>query len=241
MDLAHSAAALALAPTLGAFPSPPRPAFERLAAMGFRHVQLSASQDGLRPRELDRSARRDLLATMRRHELSVGGIDIWIPAAHFLDVARIDRAVALVGEAIGLAEDLGRCPVSCTLPGQEAGVQVLEALVAAAEQRGVRLADHALPPSDAADVGIDPAACLAVGTDPAAAILRAGSRVASVRLSDLLATGLRGPIGGPDGRLDVTAYRVAIDVAGYTRAVVVDARQWTDPWAGLAQTRETWG
>ena len=38
-------------------------------------VQLSAAQAGLRPRELDRSARRDLLATLRRRELAVAGID----------------------------------------------------------------------------------------------------------------------------------------------------------------------
>ena len=48
-----------LAPTLAALGDRPRTAIDRLAGLGFRAVQLSASQPGLRPRELDRSGRRD--------------------------------------------------------------------------------------------------------------------------------------------------------------------------------------
>ena len=58
-------------------------------------------------------------------------------------------------------------------------------------------------------------------------------------MADLLPAGQRGPIGGA-GPLDLTAYRVAIAASEYRRAVVVDAREWPDPWRGLEQTRDGW-
>ncbi len=237
MHPVHPAPLPPLAPTLEALPLAPRRALERLAALGLRHVQLSATQGGLRPRDLDRSARRDLAAILRRHELAVSGIDAWIPAAHFLDAARVDRAVALVVGTIGLAEDLGRCPVSLTLP---AASGIAGAILGPAAQRGVHVADHAVTPSPDAAVGIDPVACLAADVDPAAVATAAGPRLASARLADLLTSGMRGPIGSVEARLDVLAYRVALSVADYDRAVVVDVRQWVDPWGGLTQTREAW-
>ena len=240
---------LALAPTLAPLALPPRQAFDRLREMGFRHVQLSAAQPGLRPRELDRSARRDLAATLRRRELGVAGIDAWIPPAHFLDAARVDRAVAMVIEAIELAGDLGRCPVCLTLPADdsETGNPALASLVAAvvepAQRRGVELADHAIPVAarEGIGVGVDPAAWLARDEDPAAAVSRHAGRLVSVRLCDLLTSGLRGPIGDrQERRLDVIAYKVAVSLACPQRPVVVDARQWGEPWAGLRQTVEAW-
>lgn len=241
--------ALALAPTLAPLPSAPRQAFDRMREMGFGYVQLSAAQAGLRPRELDRSARRDLLATLRRRELDVAGIDAWIPPADLLDPARVDRAVAAIVEAIELAGDLGRCPVSLTLPGREAGGEsgalesVMETIVDAAQQRDVPLADHAIPVTEQEyiGVGIDPAAWLAQDEDPAAAVSRHAGRLLSLRLCDLLTSGLRGPIGDArEGRLDVLAYKVAAALAGLDRPLVVDARQWSDPWAGLIQTLDAW-
>ena len=212
-------------------------------------MQLSAAQPGLRPRELDRSARRDLLASLRRRELAVGGIDAWVPPGHLLDPARVDRAVAALAEAIDLAGDLGRCPLSVALPRTEAEAEegmlapVRQALVARADHRGVPVADHALPlPDDTAlGIGIDPAAWLSRDEDPAGAVAALGERLVSLRLCDLLASGMRGPIGDArEGRLDVTAYRVAAGVAGYTRPVVVDARQWADPIDGVLRSRDAW-
>ena len=66
-------------------------------------------------------------------------------------------------------------------------------------------------------------------------------RLVSARLCDLLRSGLRGPIGDPqEGRLDVAAYRAALAGSAYRRSVVVDLRQWPDPWAGLERTAEVW-
>ena len=91
-----------LAPTLGPLAEllAPRSVFDRLSELGYRYVQLSAAQPGLRPRELDKSARRDLLATLRRREMSPAGVDLWIPPDHFLASATVDRAAEAVVEAI---------------------------------------------------------------------------------------------------------------------------------------------
>ncbi|MEM7756072.1 MAG: hypothetical protein AAF297_10600, partial [Planctomycetota bacterium] len=63
-----------------------------VSAMGARAIQLDATRAGLRPRDLERSARRDLAATMRREELAFSGVDLWIPPHHFVDPDRADRA-----------------------------------------------------------------------------------------------------------------------------------------------------
>ena len=105
------------------------------------------------------------------------------------------------------------------------------------------VADHAVPTAEDAGlgVGVDPVAWLARDEDPAAAVLRAGTRLAAVRIADLLVNGVRGPIGvGADHRLDVTAYRVAVSVAGWRGPVVVDARQWPSPWEGIERTASVW-
>ena len=75
-------------------------ALERLAAAGVRRVQLSASQVTLRPRELDRSGRRDLLILLRRLELSAGGLDAWVPTARLntpLQLAPLPLPLAKAG------------------------------------------------------------------------------------------------------------------------------------------------
>ena len=237
---------LPLAVTLGPLGEEPRVAWERIAAMGFRYVQLSATQSGLRPRELGRSARRDLLVRMRRLQMRISGLDLWIPPDHFLDPAHVDRAVDAVGATLQLAGDLGRCPVSLELPrpvDDETLKPVIETIAEQALRVGVQLADHAGPDaaSDQLGVGIDPAAHLSRNEDPALAVTNTADRLVSVRLCDLLTSGMRGPIGETQGaRLDVLSYRVALSVCGYDRPVVVDARQWSQPWPGLAQTAQTW-
>ncbi|MCP3906156.1 MAG: sugar phosphate isomerase/epimerase [Planctomycetes bacterium] len=238
-----------LAPTIAALDLPPREAFDRLRDRGFRQVQVSALAPGLRPRDLGRSARRDLLATLRRREMVVSGLDAWIPAAHFIDAAHADRAVAVVLEIIDLAADFGACPVSLALPRDDDGAlpaaagPVREALAERSVATGVAVADHGRPVlvDDVIGVGVDPAAWLADGADPAAAIVAHGARLASARVVDLLTSGMRGPIGDPAAaRLDVASYRAALSVAAYRGAVVLDARQWADPWAGLVQSATAW-
>lgn len=226
-----------------------RSTMDRLAAAGFRFVQLSATQPGLRPRELDKSARRDLIATFRRREVSIAGVDAWIPPQHFLDPVHADRAVSAIKQAIEYASDLGRVPVSISLPtakdanGGDATAAIVEALGTHADRFGTALADHAIPfvarSGTPIGLGIDPAAWLAHGDDPAAAVSRGSLHAA--RLCDLLTSGLRGPIGDrQQGRLDVLAYKVALSINGFAGPVVLDARQWHDPWAGLRQSKSVW-
>jgi hypothetical protein len=217
--------------------------FDALSERGFRSVQLDAAEAGMRPRDLDRSARRGLVASLRRRGLTVSGLDLWIPPAHFLDPARADRAVAAVTGAISLAAELGHCPVSVTLPRDQAGEDVADTLSGYGEKCGVALADHGLPPAedDRMSIGIDPAALLADGQDPCQAVARCAGALVTARLCDLTTDGMRAPIGDRvTARLDVTSYRVALSVAGYQHPVVVDTRQWSDPWAGLQQTRAAW-
>lgn len=238
---------LLLAPTLAPLDDDPRRGLDRLRQAGFRFVQLSASMPGMRPRELDASARRDLNARIRRSELSVSGIDLWIPLEHYLGAGHVDRAVDAIGETIKLAGDLGRCPVSLTLPsdtGDESRVaEIIETVAAHADRFGVAIADHANPTMDHALIGVghDPAAALSRGDDPAQVVVELAERLVSARLCDLLSSGLRGPIGdSQDGRLDAAAYRIALSVIGYSHPVVVDARQWADPWIGIEQTQRVW-
>jgi sugar phosphate isomerase/epimerase len=270
VDRATHGLELVLAPTLQPLGGEARDDLARIASMGFRAVQLSATQSGMRPRELDASARRGLRAALRRLELAPSGIDLWIPPEHFTDSEHIERAIDAVRSAVELAADLGRVPVSLTLPHSrdpatggdasnsrtpaehEASTSLDDAVAAIAshaERFGVELADHAIPNSShlghdrALGWGIDPAAWLARGENPARIVTQSHrtDHLVSARLADMLHSGMRGPPGeGPDHRLDTLAYRVALSVAGYRRPVVLDARQWPDVMGGLRESASHW-
>ncbi len=236
-----------LAPTLAAFGDKPRAALDRLASLAFRAVQLSASQPGMRPRELDRSGRRDLLGRLRRLEIAPAGLDLWIPEAHLRDPVRIDRAVGAIEAAVELAADLGRVSLSLLLPRRDEPPdpieQVLEAVIEKSLRFGVPLADCEVPPSDRADVGvgIDPVIWLSNGRDPVDAVVAHAERVESARLGDLTASGDRIPVGDADqGQLDLGAYRGALMRCGYKGPVVVDVRSTGDPWRQLAESAHAW-
>src|SRR5690606_24047230 len=118
-------------------------------------------------------------------------------------------------------------------------------VLAASERHGVPIADHAMPASgresnELHGIGIDPAAWLAASADPAQAVTASTSSVLAARLTDLSHAGVRQPPGMPGGRLDVLAYRVALSAAGLQSPVVLDARQWTDPWRGITLATATW-
>ncbi len=110
-----------------------RDRIEAARRLGCRAVHLDAML--LKPRDLDRSARRDLAAYLRRAELAVTGWDLIIPAAHWADPARVDRAVAATLAAIDLADEIRR------LWADAAGVVCIDALEAE-DPRGTLL-DHA--------------------------------------------------------------------------------------------------
>lgn len=135
----------------------PRSRIEWASSLGVRAVQLDATMVGLRPRELDRTARRDVASLLRRLELGFAGLDLSIPTSHFTDPATLDRAVRATQEALTLAADIatltpstsgvsadaGRV-VSMTLPSSLAA-DVLSTLASHAESCKVTLVDFRWP------------------------------------------------------------------------------------------------
>jgi sugar phosphate isomerase/epimerase len=217
--------------------------------VGFSAVCLDTTVAGLRARDLDRSARRDLAASMRRVGLASGGIDLLLPPEHLTDPRHADRAIAAAVGALGLAADLagltqGRAVVAMVLPPPDGPTGWRDALVSEAQRVGARIADFAAPESAHADpaspfgIGIDTAAALAAGTDPARAISRAAPALDAVRLADWDGSA-RVPIGR--GRLDELALRVAIATSGFAGFVAVDTRGLADPRTGAQRALERFG
>lgn len=256
------------APALGSpIPVPAAPGASRAAEVrwllpwarraGFRAVQLCAATPGLRPRELDRSARRDLAASLRRDDLACSGLDLWIPEQHFADPQYLDRAVAAVLSAIELAADLATLAAGSVVTSRPArpglvslllpsslGADIRASLAQHARSRGVHLADHRWPvdesapadPDDPLRIGLDPATILASGADPAAFAARLAKRVASARLTDLARgpLGLRVAPGSRQGRLDVLSYLIGLATASYSGFAVADLRGIADQSAAAA-------
>ncbi|MFM9996692.1 MAG: sugar phosphate isomerase/epimerase family protein [Phycisphaerales bacterium] len=229
-----------------------RAAIEWAAELGFRRVQLDATAPGVRPRELDRSGRRDLAALLRRLGLSLSGIDLLIPSADFADPARGELAMSATLGAIEMAAEMA------TLAGQAGGGRVSivlpanareETLAAVRDQAsacGVLVADLALPPretsheGDPIGVGLDPAALLLSGADPAAAASRGGRRIVAARLTDADAAARVAP-GSRGGRLDRLAYVAALEAAGYRGPLVLDLRGLKDQDRAARDVIGSWG
>ena len=211
-----------------------RDVIEWAGARGVRRIHLDATCQGIRPRELDRSARRDVASLLRRLRLGLGGIEAWIPPDHFADARHVDRALAAAVGACQLAGELaslGACdqrPAVSLHLSSATSPAVRRSLAAAADAAGVIVADHQWPPSESMmpgspiGVGFDPAAVLMAGeSDPCRALAGIGRSVVSVRLSDLSSLG-RVPPG--EGRLDVLAYEVAVTTSVPGACLVVDSR-----------------
>jgi sugar phosphate isomerase/epimerase len=233
-----------------------RAAISWAAASGLRCVQLDATTPGLRPRELDRSARRDLGAFLRRSELSFSGLDLWIPPEHFVDPARVSRAVEATKQAAELAADLSRtldgggAVVSIVLP-HELSAEVLASIADHAIRCGAGVADHRLVPAASPQereraperspigIGLDPAAALTAGHDPAVLAARAGQRLLAARLTDASLVGRVAP-GSAGGRLDEMAYIAALSVAEFKRPLVLDLRGIPNQRAAAAAVLARW-
>ena len=208
-----------------------RAAINWAGATGWRAITLDATAPDTRPRALDSSARRDLAAALRRAELAFAGLDLWIPAEHFTRPDAIDRAIAAATSACDLAAALhtlagappGGGAVNLTLPAE--APEARAALGAAAHRCGVRIADTTWPPApdldEALSLGLDPAAILLAGADPIQAAAQHGATCASARLTDLAPIGRVAP---GAGRLDVDAYLITLDVAGFNGHAVLDLR-----------------
>jgi sugar phosphate isomerase/epimerase len=220
---------------------------------GFRAIQLDAAAPGTRARELDRSARRDIAAFLRRSGVGLSGLDLWIPAGHLTDPARGERAMEAAVQAVDLAAELSRlmedrsaATVAMMIPADWAGVARLRE---AAERGGARIANYSIEDSAgpamgsaggmSVGIGIDPAALLQRGRDPARDIAAAGGRGALVqaRLSDASEIG-RVQVGA--GRLDVSAHRASLEVAGYRKPVVVDLRGLAEQGAAAQAALSRW-
>jgi len=240
-----------------------RSQIERSAGLGFRAVTLNAAAPDARPRDLGRSARRDLAALIRRHSMVCAGVDLWLPSEHLVQAAHAERALEALLDAVDFAADLaeltsGRAVVSTLLLGPEhPGIETaLTHLRQRASARSALIADHRWPrrtpagaspsgPEESPDspigLGLDPAQMfLSEGplSDPGAAASKNASRVLSARLSDANGSG-RCPVGTRSGgRLDVLAYTVALATAGYAGWLVADVRGLRDPEIGARSALE---
>ena len=237
---------------ISVFDLPPRPGLAMASRLGFRAVTLSAAQPGIRPRELDRSARRGLLAELRRLELECTGIDLFLPREHYEQPEHIDRALSAAGQAIQLADDLGALSVFLRLPPEGEDGQrgdAIRELAAAAAGARARVSDISLDGQALAsvrkgeelpiDVAMDTAAWIAEGSDPIAGIVELDARLGGIRLVDVDANGMRVP--ASKGRaLDLDAVRTGLEIGGFSGAVVLDARGWADPINGLLGDLEVW-
>ncbi len=242
-----------LAATIAPLGLPPRDALAFLSKIGIRGAAISATDRSTRPRELDRSARRDLVACMGRLELHCAAVDCFLPVAHFLDPAEVDRATSAAIGAIELAAEIaslegrkGLGTVVLPLPASEEALfqATADAIAQASQHHGVRVAQPSADPTSVRApflVAIDPAQVLASGNDPLSITLAAVGKIGAVRIVDLLRSGNRGPIGEPqEAQLDLHAFVSACRAAGFTEDFVVDMRQWTDPRGGLLATLERW-
>lgn len=203
----------------------PREAIEWAAALGYRSIQLDATMLGLRPRDLDRSARRGVASLLKRIGLTLSGLDLWIPPDHLTDPVHQQRAIDAVAAAIGLAVDLrSGAAVSVSLTFPEKAEVAKSELRSIAARDGITIADFGavdVLPGDSIGTGLDPAAAMTKGLILSTEVARLAPALASARLSDW--NGTRRVCPGR-GRLDLLAYGVSLSIAGYTRPLVVDLR-----------------
>ena len=229
-----------LAPTVSALGLPPRAAIDRIRDQGCRGVQLDARAPGTRPSELGESARRDLLACIRRGNQKLAGLDFWIPMHAWSDSAVQQRAMDATRSVLDLAAGLQRCTVSLWLPDPETGGEMHRAVQDYAARLAVPIADHAaaaLGSEATHGIGVDPVALLAAGADPAEVVSQVGARLSSVRLADLDQTGQRVELGL--GRLDLVSYKVAVSLSPLSH-LVVDLCHLSDPLSALQRTCAAW-
>lgn len=232
-----------------------RSAIAAIADAGFQSAQLSAALPGLRPRELSQRARKDVLATLGRKGLALGGIDLMIPHNDWLKDATQDKALAATLATIELAADLGQTTLALTLPVENLPDDITNELIIAADGRNVPLAVHAehnLPAlktwlarfdTPALGAAIDPAALLGEDEDPINAVIDLASRVRAARLDDWRTTsaahqGGRCPLG--TGALEVLMYRGALTACPGLRNIVVELRNLTDPLNAMTLAARAW-
>ncbi len=222
----------------------PRAAIEWAAGVGFRSLHLDATAPGVRARELDRSGRRDLASTLRRHGLGFTGLDLWIPAEHFAEPAHADRALSALLGAVDLAAELAgllgsAAPVvSVTLPE---GFSVIDAVAAGADTSGAIIEDFGPGGEDDSRPpmvrpGVDTGRLLMRGDPPGKTFARLADRLGSLRLNDADDTGRR-PMGS--GRLDPSMLLALHATLTADLPVVTDLRGLENPQRAASAVVET--
>lgn len=210
-----------------------------MASKAEPRVHLDITLPGLRPRELDRSARRDLAAILKRLGVRATGLDLMIPPDHFADTSHADRAMGAVLSGIELMGDLntlgaldGRVLCVALPPRPVEGV--LATIAAAALEREAVIADQSMPPVQSLPApirrGLDCAAVLSAGQDPVAL---ASVGPGAVRLCDWDGVSRVAP-GGKGGRLDVRGLAAAVSVSAPTAPIVIETRGMNRPGLEIA-------
>ncbi len=229
----------------------PRASLDWSRALGVRGVALDGAAAGFRGRELGRSARRDLAASLRRRELELAGIDLWIPADHFADPEHVQRAMETVVQTAELAGELsvlvGGRSLACVSVMTAASIdgQLHAAMGEEAARFGAVVVDHRVDLGEAAlaggagiAAGVDPAAVLFDGKDPAQAVHQVGAQLGGARLDDVNAMG-RCPVGVEGARLDLDGYKASLMI-GALAWVTVDLRQLPSSARSFAIARQAW-
>lgn len=162
-------------------------ALDWMSERGFAEVVLDATAADARPRNLDRAARRELAAGLKRRGQGAVGLDLLIPAEHFESGATADRAVGACVDSIGLAAELRAFgaaivePVVCISMGAEPVGGVLESIESAGERDGVRVAMLG-GPDDARLLAVELGPWARSGVDAATRLVEVGSRLGAVRV-----------------------------------------------------------
>ena len=261
---------LTLAPTLrpvvAAYGGTVQAAADALQQAKFHAVQLDGTLPGIRARDLDQRARKDLIGVFARRSLQIAGLDLFVPSRHFADPANMDRAMEATLAGIQLAADLGRLTVSIALPVKQMTDEQKTVLAQAADGHGIGLAIHAEDQIDellawikevdmpALGAAVDPATVLGRSGDPSKLVGRLGKVLKVARLNDLsvqdgsggssddgsgMGVGLRSIVGAGD--LDVVGYRIAVDLASKrTGPVVLDLRGMERPMDAAAEAARQW-
>lgn len=200
----------------------------------------------MRARDLDRSARRDIAAIVRRNGLTFTGLDLWIPDDHFASPQHAARAVEAVTQACGLAGELaklidnsGQPSVCITLPTKPSR-ELVSTLVGAALSAGVRIADYRASISESGEVlgfGLDPATEILAQREPLTVASASGNVLNDARLTDATARG-RMVVG--QGKLDVRAYHAVLRTVTLLRHVVIDTRDLSMPAEAAQQAGAEW-
>ena len=233
----------------------------RLVEAGFDQVQLDLGLSGVGAGDLDVRGRKDLMKQVMRAGARISGLDYFVDGDDFLDAEKVDRSVHRMVEAIRLAGDWGRLPLSVNLPFGEMGADVVGAIVEAADGYGVKLISHgeadvaghmewlAGVGCDFLKAGIEPAVAMHFGEKADGLVHRYGGLLGGARLSDaqVLAGGKEGNKGGAircvvgEGSLEVGGYCVGLGLSsGYVGPCVLSLNGLGDPIRGAVLAKRVW-